>query len=271
MSGDAFARYLQAYCDGELEPTKTLEVEGHLEVCLPCRRAVEAEHAFRDGLRAKAGRVSVPPHVDKRLRRALTELERENGLSPLPAASGRRAWAVAIAASVVFLAMGGVLGVLLVPRLDRPALNPLVAALVSEHVRFAPQENPAELSSGSTAQVAVWVQGEIGHPVRVPDYRPAGIRLLGGRTALVSGRRAGAILYEKGRALISLFAFPRYGTSLDGLQEVRWKEWAVRTGDDRGRQILLWEHGEMVYALVSDVGWDELFQCARVFFETVES
>jgi hypothetical protein len=74
-------------------------------------------------------------------------------------------------------------------------------------------------------------------------------------------------VYEKGRKIISLFAFSRYKASLAGLEEIRRDGRVFLVGESTGQQMLLWDRGEMLYALVSDVGWDELFQCARVFFQ----
>lgn len=271
MTGDTFVRYLQAYCDGELDASKVPDVEGHLEACPACRQTVEAERTFRDVLRDKLPPEPVPSHVEQQLRSALAEQDQERTrAAPLPV-WGRRPWAVALAASVVLIAVGGILGYLVArPRLGA-GVPPMAAELVSEHMKFALLENPAELSSNSTQHVALWVQDRIGQPVRVPDYSPNGITLLGGRVIRVGGRRAGTIVYEKGRNIISLFAFPRYGADFSGLQEVRREGRILRAGEYRGQQILLWENGETGYALVSDVGWDELYQCARVFFETRES
>lgn len=271
MTAHEFERYLHAYCDGELEVSKMLEVEEHLHECPPCRRAVEAEQDFREGLRTKMSREPVPPHLTERLRSAIADVEERQQQPPHPQFSGRRAWLLALAASVLLFIVGGTLGYLIAQPSSPAGLHPLVTELVSEHMKFAVLENPAELTSGNTQQVAFWVQGRIGHPVQVPDYSLTGIQLLGGRVTRVRGHRAAYIVYEKGRNIISLFAFPRFGTSPDGLVETRREGRAFLTGEHRGQQILLWESGGMTYALVSDVGWDELFQCAQVFFESARS
>ncbi len=78
-------------------------------------------------------------------------------------------------------------------------------------------------------------------------------------------------MYEKGRNIISLFAFPRYGVPLGGLQEIQRNGRTFLTGEYRGQQIILWERADVTYALVANVGWDELFQCAEMFFEGVHS
>jgi anti-sigma factor RsiW len=273
MTSHDIARYLQAYCDGELEASKMLDVESHLQTCPSCRQAVEAEQTFRVGLRTKVAREPVPPHVEEKLRSALIDIDMEERQArpARPPVWGQQAWSLALAASVLLLVFGGALGYLIAQPVSGPGLHPLVTELVSEHMRFAPLENPVELPSRNTEQVALWVQRQTGHSVRVPDYSASGIHLLGGRVTEFGGRRAAYIVYEKGRNIISLFAFPGYEASLSGLKEIQRYGRTFLTGEYRGQQIILWEGGKMTYALVSDVGWDELFQCARVFFEAKES
>ncbi len=271
MTAHELATYLQAYCDGELETSKMLEVEGHLQSCPSCRQAIEAEQSFREALRTKIAPEPVPLHLAERLRSAIAEMEEREKRPALSPAWGRRAWLLAAAASVLLFVLGGVLGYLVSRPLSQPGLHPMVTELVAEHMRFDHLENPAELPSEDMKQVAFWVQGRVGYSVRVPDYRSAGIQLLGGRITRLNGRQAGYIVYEKGRSIISLFAFPRFGASLSGLEEIRRGAKTFLMGEHRGQQILLWESengSKMTYALVSDVGWDELFECARVFFET---
>jgi anti-sigma factor (TIGR02949 family) len=271
MTCSEFVRWLHAYCDGELDASTMLELGGHLEGCPSCRRAVEAEHAFRAELRGTLSQEPVPPHLVEKLRSAIAELdEGEKRSARMSTWGGRASW-LALAASVLLLSLGGLLGFLIGTPRSGTELHPLVAQLVSEHMKFAPLENPAELSSGDTQQVAFWVQERTGHRVQVPDYSSAGIRLLGGRVTRLGGHRAAYIVYEKGRNIISLFSFPRYGGSRKGLEEIRQECMVFRTAEYMGRQILLWDSGEMTYALVSDVGWDELVQCALVFSQAAKT
>ncbi len=271
MTSHDIPRYLHAYCDGELEASRMLDVEAHLESCPSCREAVEAELAFREGLRAKIPREPVPPHLAERLRARVAE---EQGRPPRPARVslwGRRVWSLAFAAAIAVLALGGALGYLIAQSASTPRVHPLVMGVVSEHMKFAPLENPAELPSQNAEQVALWVEQRTGHSVRVPDYSASGIRLLGGRVTALGGRSAAYIVYEKGRNIISLFSFPEYEASLSGLKEMQRYGRTFLTGEYQMRRVVLWENGKMMYALVSDVGWDELFKCAEMFFEGVPS
>ncbi|HET7853468.1 MAG TPA: zf-HC2 domain-containing protein [Candidatus Methylomirabilis sp.] len=269
MTTDAFARYLQAYCDGELEVSKMLEVEGHLETCPSCRQTVEAERAFREGLREKILVEPVPLHLQERIRSAMAELEESDRRPTLQPAFRPRTWLMA--ASVLLLAFGGVLGYLIAGRTSRFMPSPVLAQLVGEHVRSTQLERSVELRSGNTQEVAFWLQGRIEHPILVPDYNRMGIELLGGRVLQLGDRRVASVVYEyrKGGKILSLFALPGTGYKglLIALEEARKQGQVFLAFESEGQQMLLWGQGEMVYALVSDVGWDDLFECARVFFD----
>jgi anti-sigma factor RsiW len=268
MSTDAFARYLQAYCDGELDVAKTLEIEGHLEACPACRQAVEAERAFREQLRARIAPEPVPPHVEERVISAINDLDRQ-GRSGASRPEGRRARSLAVAASVLLLTLGGVLGYLSAGRTPRFMPSPVLAQLVGEHVRSTQLERPVELHSGNTQQVAFWLQGRIEHPILVPDYSPMGIQLMGGRVFQLADTRVASVLYKKDGEMLSLFALSGTGYKglLRSLEEARRQGQVFLAFESEGQQMLLWGQGEMVYALVSHVGWDALFQCAQVFFD----
>ncbi len=270
MTCPEISRYLHAYCDGELDPSTMLEVDGHLQGCLACRRAFDAEQAFREELRRKVSQERVPPDIAEKLRSAIAELDdRQNRFPRLPA-PGRRAW-LAVAAAVLLLIVGALLGTLIPPRGRQSATQAILPALVREHLRSARVETPVELESGSAQQVAFWFRGKIGHAVLVPDYNPMGVQLLGGRVIQLADARAASIVYRKGRKVLSLFSFKGTPETFTRLRAIERDAQIFLAAELSGQQILLWQRGEMMYALVADVGWDALFQCARAFFETVES
>ena len=267
MSTDAFARYLQAYCDGELEVSKMLEVEGHLEACPLCRRSVEAERAFREGFREKVLPERVPPHLEESLRSAMADPGEKDRRPTLQPAFRPGTWLVA--ASVFLLTLGGVFGYLIAGRTLRFTPSPLPGQLVGEHMRSTQLERPVELHSGNTQQVAFWFQGRMEQPILVPDYDPMGIQLLGGRMLQLGDRRVASVVYKKGARMLSLFALSgtEYKNLLIGLEEVRRHGQVFLAFESEGQQMLLWSQGGMLYALVSDVGWDALFECAQVFYD----
>lgn len=267
MTCTQFAKYLQAYCDGELDVSKMLEVDAHLEACPGCRGTVEVERTFRDALRGKLRPEPVAPHVEGHLRSALAKLEDEERRSSRRPIYGRWTWAVA--ASVILLVVGALL--VIRPSERQPTTQAILPALVREHLRSARLEAPVELKSGSAQQVAFWFRGKIGHAVFVPDYDPMGVQLLGGRVIQLEGTRAASVVYRKGGNVLSLFGFAATPQTFAGLRPIERDAQMFLAAELSGQQILLWQRGEMMYALVSDIGWDALFQCARAFFETART
>lgn len=69
--------------------------------------------------------------------------------------------------------------------------------------------------------------------------------------------------------MLSLFALSGTGYKglLIALEEARKQGQVFLAFESEGQQMLLWGQGEMVYALVSDMGWNALFECAQVFFD----
>lgn len=253
MTCHEVGRDLEAYLDGELPVRAMLEVAEHLASCAPCTAREERARAVRAHLRLTAPRPAVPLALRQRISAALDLADRRT-LRSRQTLAGRRVWlATAAAAATVLLAIW--LG-----RSTGPA--PLTVELVGQHMSVARLAEPVEFASSDPGAVTGWFRGRAQYRVPVPDYSDSGIRLLGGRVTELGDRRAAFILYEKNRRTISLFTFPRYGESLVQATAVTRDGRTFYTQEVRGYQVLLWHEGEMAYALVADLGWDELFQCA---------
>lgn len=253
MTCHEVGRDLEAYLDGELSVRATLEVAEHLASCATCASREERARAVQAHLRVTAPRPEVPPALRERITAALDLADRRALRSGQTLAS-RPVWlATAAAAAAVLLAVW----------LGRPTgPPPLSVELVGQHMSVARLAEPVEFASSDAGAVSGWFRGRAPYRVPVPDYSGSGIRLLGGRVTELSDRRAAFIVYEKNRRTISLFTFPRYGEGLARVTVVTRDGRTFYTQEVRGYQVLLWHEGEMAYALVGDLGWDELFQCA---------
>lgn len=80
------SRSVGAYADGELEPSRAVEVEQHLAVCRSCREEVELIASMRRSLRRSATRAATPSTFAERMQ-ALAALE----IAKAPAAPSRDA------------------------------------------------------------------------------------------------------------------------------------------------------------------------------------
>lgn len=250
---------LHAHLDGELDLSLSLAADEHLAFCVDCQWAHTRERELRTLLRTRFPREGAPAALRERVRRALAKSERWGGVG-----ARRRwfSWAVP-AAALVLLALG--LGFW-----QRNTPPPVVSELVAKHVMYSRLDAPAEIVSSGEA-VSGWFKGRVRFDVAVPDFSPSGIRLVGGRLAELSDRQVAYLFYEKGRSLISLFAFPSRGLVLPtgGLS---------RGGDERfyvakvnGAEVVVWTQGAMAYALVSSLDRESLLECADTVWRLVMS
>lgn len=246
---------LQVYLDGELPVAETLEVQLHLDRCPMCRQAAEHERAFRRRLRQQVPRTMPSGDLHERVRRMIFRVDRKERVARYSAWVGLGALGSALALALVVWGFG----------LGAPEAD-LVEDLVSNHRFYSRLEAPAELPSGSRLEVAGWVRRRLTVSVPVPDFSEAGLRLIGARLGSHGGHPMAHLLYEKGRALLSLYVLPasdvplprRGRTVLDG-QEVVIRESA-------GHQVLVGRSGRFVFALVSTLDREALVECARTFF-----
>jgi len=105
--------------------------------------------------------------------------------------------------------------------------------------------------------------------VAVPDFRPSGIHLIGGRLSALPDRQVAYLLYEKGRTLISLFAFQSRGLSLPARGWVRGDDGQFHITQAKGVDVVIWTQGDLAYALVSSLDRESLLQCADTVWRLV--
>jgi anti-sigma factor (TIGR02949 family) len=238
---------LHAYVDGELTVSDIAEVDGHCMGCQECTALVSAEREFRELLRRQP-RDAAPPELRARI---LDRVRRDAAF-----ATGRR-WLLlpAVAAATAIVAA--------VALLPARTPSPLVADLVDKHIAYAQIEQPAELSSTNSREVAEWFQSKAGMRVTVPDYSPSGIQLTGARLAEAHERQAAYLLYEKGRTLLSVFMVPISASeaTLPG-RRVSYRDHDYVAYEQKGYRTVSWSDGQAIYGLVSMLDYDALLECA---------
>ncbi len=239
--------HFAAYADGELGPAEALAVGAHVADCPRCGSTLERERQFRAVLRRQP-RESAPPELRARI---LARCRRDawgRRLRPWGIGSG-----IAAAAALIVTLVG--------PGWRGP--EPVVNQLLAAHVAFAQIDRPAEFEASDGGALETWFRQRADLPVVVPDYTPAGIRLLGGRITEFAERRAAYILYEKGHTLLSVFALPVRGVavSLPGTR-VAYRGQTYVTHAREGHRTVSWTEDEMVFGLVSTLDYPALFECA---------
>lgn len=244
---------LDAYLDEELPVREAVDVRGHLDRCPECAQAAEGERSFRLRLLRERSRVTPPADLLDRLRRALRRLEWHERLR---SSAPRLALAVLGSAALVALLVWGLR--------TAPLEADLVRDLVVNHRLYSSLDAPVEFPSASRPEVAGWMR-QLALSVPVPDFSRAGLRLLGARLGTHGEHSMAHLLYEKGRALLSLYVLPASGVSLPR------RGWSALDGHDvliresAEYRVLVGRSGRFVFALVSTLDREALIECARAF------
>lgn len=260
MTCEELRARLSAHLDGELPLEGSLAADEHLAFCMACQWAYAKEREVRELLRTRLPREAAPAALRERIRGALRRAAGEGRWGP-----ARRwlPWAVPVAA-VVLLAVA--LGLR-----EAWAPVPVIGELVAKHTMYARLDAPAEIASSSGPEVSVWFRGRVRFDVAVPDFTRSGIRLVGGRFSDLSDRQVAYLLYEKGRTLISLFAFSSRGLTLPARGWVRVGEARFYVTEVKGVEVVLWTQADLAYALVSSLDRESLLECADVVWQLVVS
>src|SRR6476659_7314960 len=101
--------HLDAYVDGELEPTPVIEFERHLDDCGGCRNELALSRLMQRSLR-ELGQPAAPQALKLRLTRTLDEVDAREGRAVFPLRNPWAMSAVTVAGSLVLLVGGMIRG-----------------------------------------------------------------------------------------------------------------------------------------------------------------
>ena len=245
------SRSAEALLDGEFDERECAEAAAHLATCEGCRRSFEALARTREVVRRKLREALGPGaplgSAPAALRAGVSAaLRREHVpwyrwvLAPLPVAA-----AVACAA-----------GALLVVATTRDD-DALPQAVAASHSRSL----PLDFTAASVAPEAVtsWIRDRVDFNARPPEFRQAGVRLLGGRISNIQDRTAVYMRYELPHGQMGLFMVEdpdrRFG---GGGRELHVGPATVRVVNARGYNVVVWRKHTIVYSLVSDLDEQDL-------------
>ena len=233
---------LQAYLDGELDLTRSLEQEEHLGECSACSQALNSLRLLQQSLRKDSLRFQPPAVLEKRVRSAL---HREGGTR---AQIFRWRWLIPglTAASLIIVFAGYFLT-------RTPADISVSGEIVSSHVRsLMTSSHLIDVPSEDPHTLKPWFDGKLDFSPPVKDLTAQGFTLIGGRLDYIANRPVAVLIYQRRKHVINLFVWPAANGDTKPAVQVR-----------QGYNLIHWAKSGMTYWAVSDLNLAELQQLAE--------
>jgi anti-sigma factor RsiW len=134
---------------------------------------------------------------------------------------------------------------------------------VGSHIRSLMADHLIDIASSDQHTVKPWFDGRLDLAPAVIDLKAEGFPLVGGRLDYIERQPVAAIVYQRGKHLINLFAWPMGGGETGAGHGSR----DVRAMTIRGYNLLTWTQGDLTYWAVSDVNPKDLATLQRLIVQ----
>jgi anti-sigma factor RsiW len=258
--------HLDAYVDGELEPSPSATLETHLHACPVCRDELTMSRALKRAVHGLP-RPALSESFRANVVRALDQEER---------GASRRGVGFTATLAVAAAALLAVVAlkrpdVPPVAEAERPVIdtNPVSAfyePIVSEHLNRLPPEisEPSAVSS--------WISSRLGFRVQPVEFGSPNVRLVSARVSNIGGQAAARLDYTVGNAPMTVHVFQPPAAlhallSQDDQVVARLGGRRVRVGSHvvtyqnvRGYTVPMLEQGGLAYAFTGDLDEQSLLK-----------
>ena len=243
---------VHAYLDGELDATRSVEIERHLDTCPACTGTREDVLSLRSALRSGNVYEVAPERVRRQVRRSLRA---ESGPRVPWFTALREHW---IGFGSVGAAVAAALAVLVVTR-PFAMSNQMADEVVSSHVRSLMAQHLTDVASSDQHTVKPWFIGKLDFSPRVVDLADRGFPLVGGRLDYVGGRPAAALVYNYRKHVINLFIQPATGGPVGTT--------VAESKSRNGYSLAHWANNGMEYWAITDAEHTALDAFVRLLQE----
>jgi anti-sigma factor RsiW len=244
MTCDDVKPLLNARMDDEIDPTRRMALDSHLERCSSCAADFEALESVRISIRGEMPYYKAPAGLRDQVRFVLRgAVYIDNGARDSVAAR-RTNWRVwgAVAATVAFCAL--IPATFLVNVRNQRQL--LDEELLSAHQR-ALIGRSMDVISTDQHTVKPWFNGKLPFSPPVTDLASEGFPLEGGRVDYAGERPVAALVYGRHLHRIDVFVWPSAGHKAPSTHF-----------ESNGYNQISWEKDSFVFSAVSDLNTADL-------------
>jgi anti-sigma factor RsiW len=236
---------VQAEFDGELDAGQAASLQIHRAQCPVCQGA-ELELARARELVRELSYRTIPDAVRERVLAGLAAARPTPARGPAMSRLSSRfhSWGhsamgfslgAACTAAVVFIVLS-------------PAQQSLTEQVIAGHVRALQPGHLEDVPSTDQHTVKPWFDGRIDFAPPVKDLALKGFPLQGGRLDYIGGRPVAALIYQRDKHIIDLFAWPAAGDL----------KLAPEFTEHNGYNVLHWVENNTELWAVSDIAPDQL-------------
>lgn len=244
MNCSAMHKHVSAYVDGELEPSRSIDVEHHLGDCTDCRQQVGVQRNMK--LQVGAGlRGAVAP--EELRQRVAAGLDQASG-------QGRTSYG-----QTVFLTAAAAVVLLGASWMQRPgdvkeaAITggslPVFRDIVQKHSHPL----PSEIDSDRPEQIVPWFRGKVAFQVHPVAFRNQRVRFLGARIDHVRDASAATLYYDINGHRVTAVVFEATPDMYEGAQRMKLGERDVYFGNVHGYPVPIIRKGNLAYAFTGDL------------------
>ena len=250
MSCDDVQNILDGYFDGEIDLSRSLEIERHLAECADCSHALDEMRSLRSALTAAHLSFDAPEGLTKRIRKTLP---RETGRNPI--AHLRVSYVLVAAAAIACVGIVLWRGPFFFGR--STSEGTLADQIIQSHIRSLMPNHLTDVPSTDQHTVKPWFNGKVDYSPSVKDLSSAGFPLVGGRLDYIGDRAVAVLVYQRRQHVINLFTWPLSRSPASELSQ----------STMQGYHMLPWHDGQMEFCAVSDLNLEELEQFSRIYQE----
>lgn len=198
----------------------------------------------------------------------LDEIYSDNPSRPIPArlllaASSQKRFTVSrIAASLLWLGLGGFIGFSIQQNsIEDQTFRPLPVEAANAHAVYVPEvRHPVEVNASERQHLNAWLSKRLDRPISAPDLRKAGFDLIGGRLLPDGHRAAAQFMYEDVNGERVTLFIRQAGND---------EQSSFLHAESNGLGIVYWVDNGLAYAITAAASREQLTNAAEMVYQNV--